>query len=167
MNRLFLALPVTLFDYTNLQNDFEGIIQGRWVPQQNLHLTLKFFGNSFEEEFLIEKLSALDLQAETSELKGLELLNNNKILYAKTQNPSLQRLYAEIQESFALPSQQEFTPHITLMRIKKIQDKPLLERRLQEYQEKSLGRLYPNIQLIQSRLSDKAAKYECVKEFKA
>ena len=39
-NRLFLALPAILDDYEAIQSDFAEVLKGRWVPPENLHLTL-------------------------------------------------------------------------------------------------------------------------------
>jgi len=164
MNRFFLALPVTLYDYEELQNDFNELMTGRWVPSQNLHLTLQFFGDRFKKDFLIQELSRLHLQTKSSEIRGLELFHHKKILYAKTDNPSLKTLYQTLQESFPTPVQEEFIPHITLMRIKKIQDQALLEQKIKMYDEKTVGILHPKIQLIQSYLGSGAAKYECIQE---
>lgn len=165
MNRLFLALPVTLFDYQSLQDDFADIIQGKWIPPQNLHLTLNFFGNTFEEAFLKEAISVLDLKSKSSDLKGLSILKHNNILYAQTLNDSLYNLHTQIQEAFMLPQEQEFIAHVTLMRIKKIRHHDLFERRLQSYNEKIIGTLHPKIQLIQSQITPTGAKYTLLKEF--
>jgi len=165
MNRLFLALSVTLFDYQNLQDDFEHIIQGKWIPVQNLHLTLKFFAGQFEKEFLIERLSELNLQVEPSCLKGLELFEDGLVLYAKTQNPSILALHREVEKALMLSSAQEFTPHVTLMRIKKIHHRTLFEKRLRLYNEKLLGKVEPKIELIQSTLTPEGAKYTSIKVF--
>jgi len=164
MNRFFLAIPVTIYNYEELQNDFNDLIKGRWVPSQNLHLTLQFFGDRFTKDLLIQKLSRLDLQIKPSEIRGLELFFHKKILYAKTDNPSLKTLHEKIQETFLISSQEEFIPHITLIRIKNIQDQVLLEQKLKMYHKNTIGILHPNIQLIQSHLGSGAAKYECIIE---
>ena len=158
-------MPVTLFDYKTIQEDFKEILHGRWVRSQNLHLTLKFFGDTYDKEFLIQRLSSLNLQAEASELKSLALLNENKILYAQTQNPSLQRIHAQIQKAFILPDEQAFIPHITLMRIKKIPDKIVLDEKIKKYEDKPIGKLHPKIELIQSVLTPQGAKYTTLKVF--
>ena len=164
MNRFFLAQPVTLLDYKGIQNDFDHIIQGRWVPTQNLHLTLQFFGPTFEKEFLIDRLSKLHLRAEISEIKGLECFKDNQILYAKTLNPSLNILHAQVEEALDLPHQ-EFIPHISLMRIKKIHHEDLLHKRIHLYDQKVIGTLHPTIQLIESKLTPEGAIYTLIKEF--
>jgi RNA 2',3'-cyclic 3'-phosphodiesterase len=165
MNRLFLALPVTIFDYQSLQDDFEGLIKGKWTIPQNLHLTLSFFGNIFEKEFLIKTLSTRKLQIEPSALEGLSLLMHNKILYAPTQNDSLLTLHTQIREALMLPSEQEFIPHVTLMRIKKINHPTRFEQKLKTYDKKIIGTLQPRIQLIQSQITATGAQYTLLKEF--
>jgi len=69
-----------------------------------------------------------------------------------------------IQETFSISSEEEFIAHITLMRIKKIQDQELLEQKVKMYDEKTIGMLHPKIQLIQSYLGSGPAKYECIQE---
>ena len=165
MNRLFLAIPVTILDYQRLQDDFEGIIQGKWTIPQNLHLTLNFFGNVFEKEFLIKTLSTLELKAEPSDLKGLSLLTHNKILYAQTHNDSLFTLHTQIREALMLPCEQKFIPHVTLMRIKKINHPTLFEQKLRTYDKKIIGKVHPRIQLIQSQITATGAQYTVLKEF--
>ena len=165
MNRLFLAMPVTLFDYPSLQNDFSEVIRGRWVIPQNLHLTLNFFGNTLEKEFLAKTLGTLELNAEASDLKGLSVLEHNKILYARTDNDSLFQLHTQVQEALMLPSEQEFIPHVTLMRIKKIHQNTLFEEKITAYNDKIIGTLHPRIQLIQSRITPTGAQYTVLHEF--
>jgi 2'-5' RNA ligase len=165
MNRLFLAIPVTIFDYQSLQDDFKGLIQGKWIIPRNLHLTLNFFGNTFEKEFLLKALSTLELKAEPSELKGLNVLEHNQVLYAQTQNDSLFTLHNQIREALTLPSEQEFIPHVTLMRMKKINHPTLFEQKMRTYDDKVIGTVHPKIQLIQSHVTSTGAKYTLLKEF--
>lgn len=165
MNRLFLAQPVTLFDYEAIKDDFKDVVTGRWVPVENLHLTLYFFADRFDKEFLIEKLSALRLQSESFEIKGLEFFGENKeILSAQIQSSTLQALHTQIQEALQLPVE-EFIPHITLMRIKKVPHKDLLETRVHLYDDNTIGILQSNLQLIQSHLTPQGARYTLLKEF--
>ncbi len=165
MSRLFLSLPATLFDYEELQDEFNDLILGKWIPPQNLHLTLNFLGTAFERESVIQALSGLTLKAEPSDLKGLSLLSHNQILYARTANPSLMTLHEQIQEALGLPYEQEFIPHVTLMRIKKISDQTLFEERLRRYDRMLIGVLHPKVQLIQSHITPTGAHYSLLEEF--
>lgn len=160
-----MAMPVTLYDYAGLRGDFEHLLEGRWMPEQNLHLTLQFFGRAYEKEFLLGMLSQLQLQVEGSELKGLDLLKNRTILYAKTLNPSLSRVSETLQKAFCLYDVREFTPHVTLLRIKKVCHHELLNKRLMSYEEKSIGKLHGAIALMQSHTAPEGTRYSLIKQF--
>jgi 2'-5' RNA ligase len=66
-----------------------------------------------------------------------------------------------------MPDEQEFIPHVTLMRIKKISNRTLLDERIREYKEKPVGLLHPKIELIQSNLTPQGAQYSVVKTLTA
>ena len=165
MNRIFLSLPAILFDYQGIQDDFEGIMKGRWIPSQNLHLTLSFFGDRFEKEFLIDTLSSLKLTTQPIELKGMGLFKHNKVLYAKIQAPALQDLHMQVNKTLDISDTQKFVPHVSLMRIKEITDQNLLRTKIQAYDAKAIGELKPTIQLLQSHLAPEGAKYSLLHTF--
>ena len=165
MNRLFLAVPAVLFDYEKLKRDFSDLISGRWTPDENLHVTLYHFGDRFKSAALVNKLIPLVLQIEPSEIIGLEFFSRNNILYARTDNASLEALYTRITKELALPTKNIFIPHITLMRIKKIRNRELLGQKLRLYDNRSIGSLIPVIDLMQSHLYSDGARYELIQRF--
>ncbi|MEN8727670.1 MAG: 2'-5' RNA ligase family protein [Sulfurovum sp.] len=57
--RLFIASPVILDDYASIKEDFKDIIEGKWVEEQNLHLTWVFLGDMEDERAVIEKLKEI------------------------------------------------------------------------------------------------------------
>ena len=69
--RLFIASPVILDDYPSIQKDFEGIIEGKWVEEQNLHLTWVFLGDRKEVETTMDKLQEVSPLEERIEIKEL------------------------------------------------------------------------------------------------
>lgn len=165
MNRLFLAVPAILFDYEKIKRDFSDLISGRWTPRDNLHVTLYHFGNRFESATLVEKLMPLVSQVDSSEITGLEFFARNNILYAKSDNASLETLYTRITKEFALSTKNAFIPHVTLMRIKEIGSRKLFEQKLRLYDKHVIGSLAPEVQLMQSRLYRDGARYELIKRF--
>ena len=165
MNRIFLSVPATLFDYQKIKDDFDGIVQGRWITLENLHLTLCFFGADYDKEFLIDKLSTLKLKTEPSELKGIGFFEHNKILYAKVQSPAIHSLHLQITKALNIIDTQEFIPHITLMRIKTINDISLLKNTIQTYKTETIGELDPTLQLLQSHLNPDGASYTLLHDF--
>ena len=53
--RLFIASPIILDDYASIQEDFKDIIEGKWVEEENLHLTWVFLGEMKDERAVVEK----------------------------------------------------------------------------------------------------------------
>lgn len=165
MDRLFLAVPALLFDYEKIKRDFSDLLSGRWTPCDNLHVTLYHFGDRFESTALVDKLIPLVSQIEASDIIGLEYFARSNILYAKSANASLETLYTRITEEFGLSAKSAFIPHVTLMRIKKIESRELFEQKLRVYNKHVIGSLAPEVQLMQSHLYSDGARYELIKRF--
>jgi 2'-5' RNA ligase len=165
MSRLFLAVPAKLTDYETFQKDFSDMLKGKWTKPENLHATLYFFGDMFEPDELIEKLSAIPMPVESSPLLGAELFNHNRILSASSENPSLDALYDTLVESLDLPSKRAYVTHITLMRIKKILDYPTLQERIDAYRDRVIGTISGPVELLLSHTYPEGAEYELLKRF--
>lgn len=163
--RLFLSLPAVIDDYQALQKAFEGVVSGRWTPPENLHLTLSFFGDLFEQDVLIEKLGALDLAVTPSVISGLGVFKRKKILYADVENSSLAAVYEELNRTFELPATKAFIPHMTLMRFKEIIDEERFDKLIDHYSGHKIGSLGGTLELMQSELHREGARYTLVKRF--
>ena len=163
--RLFLALPARIDDYKTIQDDFADIIGGRWVPSENLHLTLNFYGDQFEQDELLQRLSLMEVEITPSMISGLGYFEKRKILYAKIDNPALTALYKKLNTLFDLPGKNAFVPHVTLMRVKELVDKEKFHERLDIYKEREIGSLGSSLELIQSELYPDGAKYTLLKRF--
>ena len=112
MNRLFLALKAQLHDYNAIKSDFLGSIKGRWVTNENLHMTICYFGDTYSVDELLEKLPRLVEEIEPLSLKSLGYFLHNYILYAKVKSRNLERLQESICSSFSLPKRKLFIPLI-------------------------------------------------------
>jgi 2'-5' RNA ligase len=165
MSRLFLAVPAKLTDFETLQKDFSDSLRGKWTKPENLHATLYFFGNMFEPDELIEKLSAIPMKVEPSPLLGAELFSHNRILSASSENPSLDALYETLTETLDLPSKRAYVTHVTLMRIKKILDYSTLERRIDAYRDRVIGTISEPVELLRSHTYPEGAEYELLRRF--
>ena len=163
--RLFLALPAIIDDYETIQNDFSGVISGRWTPPKNLHLTLSFYGTQFDQDELVQQLSAVKFHLRPSIISGLGYFKRNKILYANVENPSLASVYKKLNTLFDLPARKEFIPHMTLMRIKKIVDEDAFYDQLDLYRNREIGSLGSSLELMQSELHPDGARYSLIKKF--
>ena len=154
--RLFIASPIILDDYSSIKNDFKDIIEGKWVEEENLHLTWVFLGDIKNEKPIIDKLKNISpLESEV----GIEEMGYfgrpPRVLFAKTEEKLLYNKAKEFKEAdFDL---YRFKPHITLCRIKTIHDYKAYKEKLKSYREKSLGFILPEINLYKSVLTAKGA----------
>ena len=161
--RLFIASPIIINDYSYIHNDFEGIIEGKWVKEENLHLTWVFLGDMKEVKPIIEMMQNITvLEGEV----GIEEMGYfgrpPRVLFAKTEEKPLYNKAKEFKEAgFDL---YRFKPHITLCRIKKINDYKSYKEKLKGYREKVLGIVKPEIVLYQSKLTQEGPEYSPVWE---
>lgn len=158
--RLFIGSPVILDDYASIQEDFKDIIVGKWVEEQNLHLTWVFLGDVEEEKPIIDRLEGVSPLEDQSSIKELGYFGRPpKIFFASSQEKALYDKAREFRNSgFDL---YRFKPHITLCRIKAIRDYKAYKEKLKTYRERSLGMILPEIHLYESNLSPKGAHYSC------
>jgi len=158
--RLFIASPIKLDNYTSIQEDFKNIIEGKWVEEENLHLTWVFLGDMKDEKSIIEKLKKMSpLENEVSIEEMGYFGRPPRVLFAKTEEKPLYNKAREFKEAgFDL---YRFKPHITLCRIKTIHDYKAYKEKLKTYREKILGLILPEINLYESRLTSEGAEYTC------
>ena len=158
--RLFIASPIILDDYTSIKEDFKNIIEGKWVDEDNLHLTWVFLGDVKKENPIIEKMQSISaLENEVSIAEMGYFGRPPRVLFAKTEEKPLYNKAREFKEAgFDL---YRFKPHITLCRIKTIHDYKAYKEKLKTYREKILGLILPEINLYESTLTSEGAEYTC------
>jgi len=158
--RLFIASPVILDDYNAVKKDFEGIIEGKWVEEKNLHLTWVFLGNIKNENSIIDKLkkiSPLETEVDIEEMGYFG--RPPKVFFAKAEEKILYSKARELREAgFDL---YRFKPHITLCRIKHIYDYKAYKEKLKDYRDRDLGIILPRLALYQSILHSEGPEYVC------
>lgn len=159
--RLFIASPIKLDDFRTIQGDFETIIDGKWVEEENLHLTWVFLGNVTDKKPIIEMMQGLSMSENEELIRGLGYFGRPpRVFYAKAETKALYEKAGEFKSAgFKL---YRFKPHITLCRIKKINDYKSYKELIKNYREKVLGIVKPEIILYQSRLSEKGPEYKCI-----
>ena len=167
MNRLFLALKAKLNDYNSLQSDFRGAIKGRWIADENLHMTICFFGDTYSIDELLKRLPALVEEIEPLTIDSLGYFEHNNILYAKVKSKELEMLQASICSSLSLQNTKLFIPHVTLIRIKEIKNKKAFKQKLKNYKDQTIGSIDTTLELISSHLYSDGAKYELLKRFES
>jgi len=150
--RLFIASPVIIDAYTNIKADFEGIIEGRWVEDENLHLTWVFLGETDDPKPAMEKLAAIRSLSRSVESTELGYFGRPpRVFFAKAESKLLYDKAQEFKEAgFEL---YRFKPHITLCRIKHIHNYKAYKEILKSYRKKRVGTVLPQIHLYKSELT--------------
>jgi 2'-5' RNA ligase len=158
--RLFIASPVILDDYTSIKEDFKDIIEGKWVEEDNVHLTWVFLGDVKEVKPVIDRLQGISPLEQQTRMQELGYFGRPpKIFFARSEEKALYDKAREFRDSgFDL---YRFKPHITLCRIKTIHDYRAYKEKLKTYRERSLGVILPEINLYESTLSSEGAEYRC------
>jgi 2'-5' RNA ligase len=127
MTRLFAALSLPHALRTHLSLLRSGIPGARWVPAEELHLTLRFIGevDSHIENDVQSALQMIRAKAVGVSVEGVGQFGDKKphALWAgvKPAEPLL-RLAAKIEQALQRtglpPETRRYTPHITLARLK-------------------------------------------------
>lgn len=158
--RLFIASPVILNDYASIREDFKDIIKGKWVEEQNLHLTWVFLGDLKNEKAVIDKLKEISPLERNIGIQELGYFGRPpRVFFSKSEELGLYDKAKEFKNAgFDL---YRFKPHITLCRIKAIHDYKAYKEKLKTYREKELGFILPKIQLYESTLTSKGSEYTC------
>jgi len=183
--RAFIALelsPQLREGLAGLMKDLKGPrgIKGKWVPPENIHLTIRFLGEISQEQVeavgnLLEE-GARGRGVFTLSLVGLGAFPNTfrpRVLWVgvKKGTEPLERLHNRLEEGlFRLgfpPDDKAFKPHLTLARFKN----PSLEVRrkvhavCREMGERSWGEMVvSSLVLYESILSPQGASYRKVRE---
>ncbi len=156
--RLFIASPAVLEDFTAVRERFSDSIKGKWVEEENLHLTWVFLGEVPDPKPFIEVFAALSPLFDKVPVRGLGYFGRPpRLLYAGVRSRVLfDKLAAFEQTGLKI---ERFKPHITLCRIKKVADRNLFGSEVKRYKNRTLGYLLPEIALYESRLTEKGAVY--------
>ena len=157
--RLFIASPVILDDYQSIKQDFKGIIEGKWVEEENLHLTWVFLGECEDAEAIKSQLSTITpLETEVPVAELGYFGRPPRVFFAKAESKLLyNKARAFKTAGFNL---YRFKPHITLCRIRQIHDYRAYKEKMKTYREKVLGTVMPQIHLYQSTLTHEGAHYK-------
>ena len=128
MHRLFVAIDFPTATRDRLAGLCRGVPGARWVPPEQLHLTLRFIGEVDGPTFhdVAEALDAVHLPCFELELKGVGHFppsGEPRVLWAGiAPADSLSRLRNAIERALhdagVAPDTRRFTPHVTLARLK-------------------------------------------------
>ncbi|MDD4602388.1 MAG: RNA 2',3'-cyclic phosphodiesterase [Bacteroidales bacterium] len=149
MKRLFAAIKIhPSREFLSFYRELRGVLEFesiKWVEENNLHLTLKFFGET-EEKYL--PLIQKTLEKCAGEMGSFELCLTDLGLFGSTYAPrvihcglepheTMLELMKQLKEDLALAGfeadRQNLVPHLTLGRIKVLKDKHFFKQTLTRY----------------------------------
>lgn len=182
MKRLFAAIKVEpevqlLSTYADLRKRLadEKIT---WVNEQNIHITLKFFGDTPED--LIPSIETVFKEILTAH-KRFELHLENVGIFGSSYNPRViwfgirenkaiaqlaDELLNRLQEEGFPRDNQHFRPHLTVGRVKQIQNKKYFQQVLDQFKGCYLQRVpVDQVELIESKLTPRGPLYATVSRF--
>ena len=126
--RLFVAITLPEAVREILAGLANGLPGARWVPPENLHLTLRFIGevDGHQARDVDEALSAIRMPGFALSLSGVGNFGDGRklrVLWAGVDpNPELGRLHDKVEQSLIRaglePDARKFKPHVTLARFK-------------------------------------------------
>ncbi|WP_138430589.1 RNA 2',3'-cyclic phosphodiesterase [Fodinibius saliphilus] len=171
--RLFIAIPIpnsAKKKLAELQNAMEGV---RWQSQNQLHLTLKFLGETEVEkaEKLQKRLSKIQHPVFSLVIKGMGFFSQGRkprVLWAGiVKNKRLAELHNKIEQLCAAmgfkTEVRPFKPHITMARLKGC-SKQKVTSFINEYKQFQLPRVrVSEFVLYESKLSSEGATHHRLK----
>jgi RNA 2',3'-cyclic 3'-phosphodiesterase len=149
----------------------------KWSPLDNLHITMKFIGEWPREklEVLHETLSSLPhrdaFQVELKDLGWFPNIRSPRVLWAGVHcGPEIGSLAREIEERLAsigvAKENREFTPHLTLARIRNPAPLTRLKEKVQEFGTMSLGTFQvAGFSLVLSEPGSNASIYSTLRRY--
>lgn len=182
MKRIFAAIQINPVDqFVEIYNDLKsGCLHDKikWVELYNIHITLKFFGEA--EESRIEGIKELLMEVSKNHL-SFSLKIKDIGIFGSSYNPKViwfgidkKELLVDLAKDVLNQvemlgferGRQNFVPHITIGRIKYLDDKKRFQEAIQKYksieiQEQKVDQFY----LIESILTPMGPKYNILKSF--
>jgi 2'-5' RNA ligase len=153
------------------QLSLEGV---KLVEKENLHLTLHFLGEIDEsmKEKVIKAMDKLNCKKFEMSCEGVGAFPSKgyiRVIWVGVEAPELKQIYDQLGTEFDRLGfkQEQFSPHITLARVKFLKDKEKLVEFLEENEQVEIGECkVEGVFLKKSTLTPKGPVYENVYEKK-
>ena len=154
-------------------------VEIKWVESFNFHLTLKFLGK-IKEEQLVEIKAVLSeiasnrdsFEIEISEIGAFPSLDYPRVIWSGIDKgeQKLIELQSELESELLnldfAPEDRQYTPHITLGRLKDEAREKVLSEQLKEYPiSYTLDDEVSAITLFKSELTEKGPKYTVIDKY--
>ena len=148
----------------------------KWVELKNLHLTLKFFGETSDDKIpliaeVMKKVTCTPFVLVLGNLKIFGSRYQPRVLFLEAMNAEpFVDLRNQVDEQIKLlgyePDRQNFVPHLTIGRIKKISDKKYFQQNISNFSDKTLQfQQVSAFYLIESTLHSSGPEYNVLASF--
>ena len=140
-------------------------IKAKWIPKSQLHITLKFLGNIKEDKLgkIKEKLSKIKFNSFEDSLNQLGSFNNKVLWVNLNKKENILKLAKLIDQEF-METEQRFSDHITLARIKNLKKKNEFLKKLKT-KIKPIKFKVNSFELMKSTLSKDGSRYEVLETY--
>jgi 2'-5' RNA ligase len=169
--RCFISIPISESTKDKIEELHQDLNNIRFVPRNNLHITVLFLGqiDLIEIEKIKEIIQDIKIAAFDIKLKGINTFLKSGILYINIKNTDIIKslnyeLARKINNSIGINfrDKREFNAHLTFARYKNI-DKEVLKRFIEKYKNLDFGILNCNeIDLNESVLKRGGAEYKTI-----
>lgn len=177
MRRLFAAIKIKaseafLSRYYGLKKSLEGEAI-KWVEPENIHITLKFFGET-PDHHLPALHAALEQAAAVSKPVGFKVINTG--VFGSSYKPRViwfgiepiegivllaENVFDSLQEIGITRDRQNFIPHLTIARIKHLENKKHFQDVIDHYKDGHIQKEeVKQFHLFESHLSPHGPKYD-------
>jgi 2'-5' RNA ligase len=179
MKRLFIAIKVIPDkDFLARFHDLKAALHHeriKWVEEQNIHITLKFFGETDEKLIpdiirIMEKV-ATGRKPFSMSLQKLGIFGSSyepRVIWTGIEPyrdiaDIMKAIHSEMKTIGFEPDRQNLVPHLTLGRIKSLVDKQLFQKTLERYKEiASREMVVDSFVLFESILRKEGPEYHAV-----
>jgi 2'-5' RNA ligase len=183
MKRTFAAIKVApcnnllkLYNEIRTALDYHAI---NWVAEKNIHITLKFFGDTTNQQIdavcsLFDDI-ALKHNPFSFTLNGTGIFGSRydpRVIWLGIENGwALENLALDVLngvEEVGFPrDRQNFRPHLTIGRIKRLTDKRSFQKVIDHYSDFLIGEVrVEEFHLIESRLKPRGPEYDVIETFR-
>ena len=152
--------------------------QIKWVEEKNIHVTLKFFGETEEQKIpgisAVLKKRASNTPSIDLHLTGLGIFGSSyapKVVWVGMEpyvelSQLMKNLVDDLKTAGFEPDRQNLVPHLTLGRIKFLGDKIIFRRTMDLYKDISSSRIHlGEVTLFESILHREGPEYVALEKF--
>lgn len=153
------------------------LIRGKFVEEQNLHLTMKFLDEQSDKKIKEIEKKLQEIKFENFECEvgyvgvfPLKEKGNARIVWVKLISDKFKELNKLIEDKLieiGIPKEEnEFKSHVTAVRVYVVKNKKILPKKLKEMKIETDKFKIENFSLMKSELTSSGAVYGKIKDFK-